>query len=60
MNMSEKELLVEAVKALRGIFAQLEELEEDQERLEAKLADLESDISRLEYDVEELKYSSDD
>jgi hypothetical protein len=60
MSMTEKELLVEAVLALRGIYSQMEELSDAQERLDSELSSMAEDIERLENEVEELQYSSDD
>ena len=49
MAMDTKELLVEAVIALRGLYSQIENLESDQAALSERLEELASDVSDLTY-----------
>lgn len=59
MAMSEKELMVEAIMALRGYNTRLDIIEECQNDLEERVDTLESDVSLLERDVFSLKNNSD-
>lgn len=58
MAMSEKELMVEAIMALRGYNTRLIIIEEQQNDLYDRVATLESGISSLESDVSSIKSSS--
>jgi len=49
MSMDTKELLVEAVIALRGLHSQIENLESDQAALSERLEELASDVGDLTY-----------
>lgn len=49
MSMDTKELLVEAVIALRGLYSQIENLESDQAALSERLEELASDVADLTY-----------
>lgn len=49
MAMDTKELLVEAVIALRGLYSQIENLESDQASLSERLEELASDVGDLTY-----------
>jgi len=57
MAMSEKELMVEAIMALRGYNTRLIIIEEQQNDLYDRVATLESGISSLESDVSSIKSS---
>jgi len=58
MALSEKELMVEAIMALRGYNTRLIIIEERQNDLYDRVATLESGISSLESDVSSIKSSS--
>lgn len=58
MALSEKELMVEAIMALRGYNTRLTIIEEQQDDLYEKVATLESGICSLESDVSSIKNSS--
>ena len=58
MAMSEKELMAEAIMALRGYNTRLIIIEEQQNDLYDRVATLESGISSLESDVSSIKSSS--
>lgn len=58
MALSEKELMVEAIMALRGYNTRLTIIEEQQDGLYDKVATLESGIRSLESDVSSIKSSS--
>ena len=51
MNLSEKELLVEAVMALRGLYSRIEELEEAYEDLDETVLSLKKDIKSVKTDA---------
>lgn len=48
MNLSEKELLVEAVMALRGLYSRIEDLEESYDELDDRIASLKRDVKSAE------------
>jgi len=43
-NLSEKELMAEAIMALRGFYSQFEELQKEQEEIHYRVCELEDDI----------------
>ena len=51
MNLSEKELLVEVVMALRGLYSRIEELEEAYEDLDENVSSLKRDIKSVKTDA---------
>ena len=58
MTMSEKELMVEAIMALRGYSTRLTIIEEQQDGLYDRVATLELGIRSLESNVSSIKSSS--
>jgi hypothetical protein len=59
MALSEKELMVEAIMALRGYNTRLAIIEASRDDLEDRVSSLESDVSSLESDMSSLKLNSD-
>jgi len=57
MTLSEKELMVEAIMALRGYNTRLTIIEARQNDLDDRVGTLESDVSSLESDVSSIKSS---
>jgi hypothetical protein len=55
MALSEKELVVEAIMALRGYNTRLDNIEEHQEYLKERIDSLDSNLSSLDYSIYELK-----
>lgn len=55
MAMDDKELMVEAIIALRGRNTRLLVMEAQQEELESRIDSIESDISSLEWKVSDLQ-----
>jgi vacuolar-type H+-ATPase subunit E/Vma4 len=55
MALSEKELMVEAIIALRGYNTRLINIEEHQDKLANRVGSLESNVSSLESSVSSLK-----
>jgi regulator of protease activity HflC (stomatin/prohibitin superfamily) len=55
MALSEKELMVESIMALRGYNTRISSIDEKQEVMNSRLDSLESDVSYLESDVSSLK-----
>ena len=54
MSLNEKELMVEAVMALKGYNTRITAIEEQQENLDYRVGSLESDVSSLESTVANL------
>jgi len=55
MALSEKELMVEAIMALKGYNTRLNNIEKQQDDLEDRINSLESDVSCIDSAVDELK-----
>ena len=58
MNLNEKELMVEAIMALRGYNTRLTIIEVRQDDLDDRIDTLESDVSLLESDISSMKNKS--
>jgi len=55
MALSEKELMVEAILALRGYNSRIRNIEEQQAELDNRVDSLELDVSSLKSSVSDLK-----
>ena len=58
MQLSDKELLVEMIMAIRGYNTRIDELGEQIDNIGSALSSLESDVECLSSDVSYLKYSA--
>lgn len=58
LNLSEKELMVEAIMALRGYNLRITKIESQQVDIEDRLDSLESDITDIEFNLQNIKDES--